>query len=786
MSEQATLLEVGRGRLADDVGGKATNLAWLVQHGFKVPRAFVVPARHAKAAGRAALGAELAARLDPLRAYAVRSSADVEDGPGHSFAGLFTSVLAVRGIPAILEAVEAVIASRASDGVTRYAERAGIDPASIRMAVVVQEMIEPVAAGVAFSRNPLTGLDEIVIEAVPGRGDALVQGGVTPDRWVHRWGDVIERPAEPSIDPTVVDRVVGDVKRIVAAYGEPVDVEWAWDGTTLWWLQVRPLSGTSDVPIYSNRIAREVLPGIIKPLVWSVNIPIVNRAWVDLFTMAIGPNDIDPDRLARAFGYRAYFDMRAIGDIFAALGMPRESLELLLGLPAGKDRPRFRGSRATMRHLPRMLRLLGRLNSYDRQVDGDLPRLEARAARLAAVDLGALSERELLDQVDEVADLTRAAAFMNIVVPLLMNAYGALVRRRAAAHGLDPARVDPARDDPRVRAFDPSHGLATMGRLAHSLSEATRADLVADGVVALDRRAEDGGAEAPVVARLRDELDGFRERFGHLSASGNDLSVPRWREDPDQLLRMALEAPEPADGDTIAWADLAEHVSRLERPILRRVFRRAARFRLERERVSSSYTAGYGLFRPAFLELARRLRERGVLAADDDVFYLTLAELRALAGRGDDPIGDVPAASVVARRRAEVDEAGLLDMPELILGDDFTPRHRGSSPPRELRGVPASRGTYRGPIRVIRSGSEFGRMIDGAVLAVPFSDVAWTPLFVRAGAVIAEAGGMLAHSSIIARERGIPCVVSVDGATALEDGTIVHVDGYRGIVSIET
>ncbi len=458
------ITELGRRRIPDGAGPKAASIVWLIQHGFRVPRSFILPSARAMAWEQAEgstvpadLLVELEARLSPAHRYAVRSSSDVEDAPEHSFAGLFTSVLDVEGFASILEAIATVVASRESEGVSRYAERAGIDPREIRMAVLIQEMVTPVAAGVAFSRNPLTGLDETVIEAVPGRGDALVQDGVTPDRWVHRWGDLVERPTEPRCDPAVIDRVARDVRRIAKSYGSPVDVEWAWDGRDLWWLQVRPLTGVRDVAIYSNRIAREVLPGIIKPLVWSLNVPIVNRAWVDLFSEAIGPNDLDPDRLARAFGYRAYFDMHAIGDIFDALGMPRDSLELLLGLPVGSERPRFRGSLATMRHLPRMVALLARLNSYDRRLARELPALEARYAALDAVDLADLDERGLIDHVDQIAVLTREAASKNIVAPLLMNAYGGMVRRRMAAHGIDPAVVDPARDDPRIREHDPNH-----------------------------------------------------------------------------------------------------------------------------------------------------------------------------------------------------------------------------------------------------------------------------------------------------------------------------------------
>ena len=102
------------------------------------------------------------------------------------------------------------------------------------------------------------------------------------------------------------------------------------------------------------------MPGMIKPLVWSVNVPMVNQAWVDLFTEAIGPNDIRPESLARSFAYRSYFNMGAIGDIFELLGMPRDSLELLLGLPAGSDQPSFKPTPATMKLVPRMLRLLAK------------------------------------------------------------------------------------------------------------------------------------------------------------------------------------------------------------------------------------------------------------------------------------------------------------------------------------------------------------------------------------------------------------------------------------------
>jgi phosphohistidine swiveling domain-containing protein len=748
------------------VGRKAARLGWLIRHRFPVPDGFVVPPTSDGERVRDAINE----RLDPAGTYAVRSSADVEDGAAASFAGQFESVLDVVGVDNVVDAIERVRRSTAAPGLAAYAARHGIDPASIAMAVIVQRMVKPIVSGVAFSRNPLTGLDEVVIEAVPGRGDALVQEGTTPDRWVHRWGDFVDQPSIPRTDPALAFDVATTTRRIATVFGAPVDAEWVFDGTGVHWVQVRPIVGIDAIPLYSNRIAREVLPGIIKPLVWSLNIPIVNRAWVTLITEAIGPNDLRPERLARAFGHRAYFDMRALGDVFVALGMPRDSLEVMLGLPKGSAPPRFRPTRRTMRHVPRMLRLVRRLDRFDQRVAHELPILEARYRDLASADLRPMADEGLLARVDRLAELTERAAYLNIVAPLLMNLYGAVVRRRAAAHGLDPASIDPARDDPGIRAHDPRAALLSLGKRLRALDPAILGEVRASGL--------DGLPDGPASAELRVALDAFMERFGHLSESGNDLSAPRWRDDPDAVIRMALDAKPSSEAATLTWDDVAGAIGRGERPILRRVFRRAATYRRLREDVSALYTYGYGLLGPTVLEIGRRLVDRGVVDRADDIFYLEIDDVRSCLRVGGS------AQELVADRRASVAEAVDLDLPETIVGDDYVPRRRSTRTINTLEGVPTSRGTYEGPVRVIRSTSEFDRMQDGAVLVIPHSDVAWTPLFARAGAVVAESGGMLSHSSIVAREHGIPCVVSVNDACAMPDGARVHVDGYRGTVTV--
>ena len=101
-----------------------------------------------------------------------------------------------------------------------------------------------------------------------------------------------------------------------------------------------------------------------------------------------------------------------------------------------------------------------------------------------------------------------------------------------------------------------------------------------------------------------------------------------------------------------------------------------------------------------------------------------------------------------------------------------------------LTGTATSRGYCQGPACVIAGLQDFGKMQHGDVLVIPFSDVSWTPLFGRAAGVVAESGGILSHSSIVAREYGIPAVVSVAGAMRIKDRAVIRVDGFAGEVLV--
>jgi phosphohistidine swiveling domain-containing protein len=763
------------------IGNKAENLRFLADKGFSTPVTYVCTwdahARYVQDDAQIieVLQAELAAKLDRGKNYAIRSSANFEDSLDSSFAGQFKSVLDVQGVAEILQAIWSIWATAQSPTVEAYLAQRGAGVQDLKMAIIIQEMVYPQVSGVAFSKNPITGLDEVVVEAVRGSGEALVQEGITPDRWINKWGTWTRTPAESGngqgIQLDLIEKVVRQTKEIAKAYGHPVDLEWVYDGDEVRWVQLREITSL-DMALYSNRISREVFPGIIKPLIWSVNMPLVNGAWVALLTELIGPNDIDPESLAGYFYSRAYFNMGGLGQVFELLGLPRETLELLMGIEVeGPERPSFKPSPGTYALLPRMLRFALDKARFARKIEAFLPDMEEEFRAFRGKQVVERSEEQLLDEIDRLYPLAQEAAYYNIVTPLLMQVYNRILKGQLGRMDVDFESFDLTGGMEELEQFEPNVHLARL----YELYSALHKDLQA----CIDESRYGQLSALPGTEPLQRGIAQFLEQFGHLSDSGNDFSHAPWRENPDLVLQM-LTNYTPLDGgvtDKVQFEDL--ELPTLRRPLFKSVYNRARRFLWYREAVSSLYTFGYGLFRDYFLALGDHFVRRGLMAERDDIFYLYLDEVREIVGTGH--LGH-DCQALVQKRKDEIDRVRDIAPPDIIYGDQAPPLVPDLG--EGLTGIPTSRGHYTGPARILLGIQDLGKLQEGDVLVIPYSDVGWTPLFTKAGAVIAESGGLLSHSSIIAREYGIPAVVSVPGACRIPDGTPVTVDGYRGDIIV--
>lgn len=752
------------------IGNKAASLVKMHQMGFPVPETYVIPMKVTEVfkSDPETLKKQMLRELEQISdkdcSWAIRSSGEMEDQKDHSFAGQFATFLNIKGPQDMLESIEKVLESAEMIREGPYLKESKKTEGPPGMSVIIQEMVESHWAGVAFSINPVTGRNEFVFEAVKGSGVQLVQAGLRPFRWIwfqNGW-DADSAP-EAEIKAVLEDLAEG-LKNLDRVYGGPVDVEWAYDGKSLFYLQCRPVTVSEFPTIYSNHISREVLPGMIKPLVWSVNIPLVNSAWIRLLEKLLGKLNIQPEQLSKPFYYRAYFNMGTLGSLFKRMGLPGDSLESLMGRKDPSGKSSFKPGLKTLRYLPSMLAFLFSSLFLKRKFEKDFAKITARTDLLKQ-KMGKLTPAEYQSTYRELFGLASLAADYNIIIPLAFQISNRILLKKLKKRGMAYENLDFVRDFPGLSDYDPSEHLSKLQRQWARLPADTR-----DGIGDFKSLKN---SKDPILREVMEQFDRLLDQFGHFSESGNDFSSTPWREDPDFLFRLINKQVE-AEKEPGERSDTPAFESR---GIPKRAYRRAGRYRLYREMISSEYTRCYGLFRDLFLITGNSFKEKSFLEDPKDVFYLTLDQHNRL-------MDDLPADETksirqeVGRVKKEMDEYREMVLPSIIYGDTPPPVPRGHA--EVLEGIPTSPGIFTGELVVVRGYEDFQKKVEGKIMVIPFSDVGWTPLLLQAGAIVSEAGGILSHASIIARELSIPAISSVDHACSLKDGLLAKIDGYHG------
>ena len=744
-------------------GSKAKNLHFLMQHHFPVPTGWVVSCdalADYQQLGDEVLNTiqnELSQIIKSDRLYAVRSSASVEDDDESSCAGLFHSFLGIQSLEQVMEKIMDVWESLSSNEYKAYSQKRNISEKAIRMGVIIQEMVEATCSGVAFSKNPLTGLSETILEAGQGTGEEQANLKRDPERWVSKWGNWLQRPEKGMISEQLAGQLVAQTSTIAKKYDKPVDLEWAFDGRTLYFLQVRPIT-QMDIPIFSNRIAKEMIPGIIKPLVWSINTRLINQVWVNILIRLTGDHSFKQEELTGHYYYRAYFNMAVFGRVFEKLGLPYEALELLLGLEQdGPDKPHMRPGMGIMSKMTRMFGFVFGFIGIERKLNRLLRDKKHRYQQMIDQINPGQSPEILLDWIEQIHEETGQVAYYNIMIPMLAMMYHRLLTNLLKKNGYDIRLLDLNGVAEAVAQYSPHQHLEKLQQKYHSI------DLI---------NHESQGH------LLDQDLETFLKEFGHFCDSGNDCSSIPWRETPELIRQMIMQPiqPRPSAGKSLTYDEL--EIPWFRCLIIHFIYQRASRYAVHREAISSLYTFGYGHFRTGLLFLGRQLTDAGVLDQSEDIFYLYWQELTELVQQKN----MFSQKDLIAMRKQDLESYRDAALPETIFGLEQPPVTQLHE--TAISGIPTSLGTYTGPARVLQGLKDFERMNHGDVLIIPYSDVGWTPLFAKAGAVVAESGGILSHSSIVAREYRIPAVVSVHGACRIPDGTIITVNGHNGQILI--
>ncbi len=760
-------------RLAQqETGNKASSLLFLKKHGYRIPATWVVSS---KALQDFMNQGEMV--LDQLRLeiagladlnYAIRSSTNLEDSKSHSFAGQFQTVINVKGAARILESIVEVWNSAGIYQNSEYHARVSVNTVAPTCAVIIQEMVNSLLSGVSFSKNPVTNLNETVVEAIEGLGEDLVQKGVKPHRWRIK-GEFLLEGDDSFKYFSIVRTVAAATQKLKTSFGSNVDIEWAYDGKSLYFLQIRSVTGTAQIPVYSNKMAREMLPGQIKPLVWSVNVPLVNGTWIELLTEITGPLSLQPDDLAKPFYYRTYFNMAALGEVFSKFGLPVESLEFMFLSEEGKM-PKMMPGFKTFRHTFRMIRFAFSKLFFSPVFLKRYSSLTVTFEHLREKIRSGFSVEQYPALFQELFTESKKLTYINIVIPLLMQLSNKRLRNKLKKYGVDYDTVDFNSDFPILEELSPLKAMDRVRVAYEKLPETLKLNKASFNSLYVSSEAGD----------FRFEFDRFMSEFGHFSESGNDFSVPKWEEDPEFVMNMILQSGERAQKKKLVpFSEVG--LPGTAKAGIRRLYNRAGKFRVYREQVSSLYIMGYGLFRTLFLLLGNEFVRLGILDDKTDIFYLTRLEIDKILARPELAAGP-EYRQLTRERKKEMAETRDLLLPTVIFGDNPPLIERGRV--KNITGVGASPGLFRGPARVVKGSADFNSVKRGDVLLIPFSDVSWTPVLVKAGAIVSEAGGMLSHCSIIARELGIPALVSIENACAIDDGLEVTVDGSNGILTI--
>jgi len=714
---------------------------------------------------------ELENIIDPKKNYAIRSSANLEDKPDYSFAGQFETVLNVNGVPAILDAIEKVWLSTQTDAIETYMEQHGVKIKDIKMAVLIQEMVTPLYSGVALSKNPVNGGDEIVVEAVRGEGTRIVQDGHTPERWIYKWGYWIEKSGNEDIPLSLIEKVVLQLDDLAKRVDYPIDTEWVYDGDVIYWLQMREISTMRKRNIYSNHLAREMFPGMIKPLIFSIGASIMGESVQHWLEEILGPLPFKPEELIKSVYYRAYFNMGALGTIFKKFGFPAESMEMLMGaLPRGAGKTKLKPSFKTFSLFPRAFAFFIK-KTFFQKIARKLDHLENKIQKTAKKELRGLGIAELYDAVNCHYRVVQEVAYCTSLSLFLLTMYNQVLKRQLARRNIKLSDFDITENMPELDSFYPFHFLHKLNLQYQRLPSDWKIKIKSG---TLFEHEENG------LKQFSEQYKEFIEKFGHLGDCGNDFSVPPWRETPEVVLKMITDY-EPPDQNHKKKINLKNlKACHQVNPIFKLFYNRAREFLYLRERSSNLYTRGKVLFRYFYLAIGDHFVRSDLIEKPEDIFYLTPIQIKQLAFGKKHELSDIRAE--INRHKSDMERYKNIQLPSVIYGDESPLVCESEA--EVLIGVPASQGFYTGHVCVVKSETEFSKLKRGEVLVIPYSDVSWSSLFARAGALISESGGLLSHGSIVAREYNLPAIVSVDKATNLKDGTLVRVDAHQGIIQV--
>ena len=762
---------------------------------------------------------------------AVRSSANQEDGIQHSFAGQLDSFINISP-ELVTKKISAVWLSNFSNRALNYRQERGLSLSPHPPSVLIQQMVNASAAGVAFGADPVTGKRSIiVISAVKGLGTFLVSGESDGDTYhINLHQQIIQREIvsqKPVLNDAQIHAIANLTRQANQYFQRPQDIEWAIADEQLYLLQSRPITTLSQMPdpdgifnLWDNSNIAESYSGVTTPLTFSF----ASRAYQEVYQqfcyfMGVPLGTINHHRhtFSRMIGLihgRVYYNLLNWYRVLALLPgftINRQFMEQMMGvkeplpetiiaeLQAASWQDRLQDSWRLLNTVGGLItnyfQLPQRIKKFYQRLDQAL-NLPLNLAELRADELAACYrdiERQLLTRWD--------APLINDFFCMIF--YG-ILRRLTEKWCKDPLGTlqnNLLEGIGGIISAEPVQKMREMAAVAARSSE-------------FIKLLENGALEEILLAmeslpEFKFLYNQYLDKFGDRCLEELKLESLSLHSNPLPLLRgiaqlSTISNPEPltnspAISPRIAAEKMVKQVLR-KHPFRSLIFKFVLRNTREkvrnRENLRFERTRVFGAARRIFIELGKRLYALDLLSDSRDIFYLEVGEI---LGYLEGTTTCTNLQGLVRLRQAEFAKYRELPPPPDRLETRGIPYQKLNlsktfstpSSSNYLQGIGCSPGIVRGKVRIVNHPQEIiGKnsktpLEKGCILVAQRTDPGWILLFPAASGLLVERGSLLSHAAIVTRELGIPAIVSLPGVTQwLKDGDLVELDGSTGRVCI--
>ncbi len=784
----------------NSLGAKADNLLKMLEAGINVPPLICIESDDALVKEN-----ELMQRIDEhfgaCELFSVRSSSNAEDGADYSFAGQFDTFLNVKR-ESVLDYVERCKGSASSDAVAVYCASKGLDINSVKVNVIVQQMISSDISGVLFTANPMGILNESVIVVGKGTGNNVVEDKVPVTTYYYNTTDNIyyyeSMLGAPEIDGGTVHSLMRTAEEIKKLFGKYLDIEFAVKDGEIYILQARPITtlDTSVTVTLDNSNIVESYPGITLPLTEDF----VNRMYTGVFRAMISrliKNKAVLKRYEQTFEQmtasangRMYYKIDNWYSVLKVLPFGKRIIPVwqdMLGVSkksvsAGDASVSFITKAAELiRFIKEMLNvqksnnLLSRKfqiieHSFKASFDENIP-LEQMHKIYTEI------ETELLEQWD--------VTLLNDLYTFICAGLLKATLKKSGVHNYSQRANDCISNITNLESMKPVRALARLALEAY-----------ADGHISALRsidtneRAREFLASGTALSlRMNDYIDDYGDRY----LQELKLESPTFRTEPLLLIKTMIEyAQSPQRLFSLARGDSSQAANPLENEkigflyskIINAITKAVAGGIRCREISRLNRSRVFGMVRTLFLAAGKQLLNSNSLEDISDVFYLTMDEVFRS--------GEIDCQIIVARRKEMYECYSLLPVfsrlvftkKEFSKNLSNVSRAAADGDAVMLKGTPCCSGTVEGEAIVIKNPNEASDTF-GKILVAEMTDPGWVFLLANAYGIISEKGSMLSHTAIISRELGIPAVVGVTGATrAIKSGDMIRISGESGEVTI--